>query len=165
MRFKSLFIFLSLFIMLSLFIPATRLSAAVFNFRQAVYPVKAEVSDCPDTPNHTLGIMSYKGIAFFDPQDVASVTASQTIDYINGSGPHLGYFTYTFSDNSTLSIKITGTTKASQGGVTVEGKATVIKGTGRFSSTKGSGTYTGKRPPKETDTELYHFFKLDITLK
>ncbi len=108
---------------------------------------KTEAAKVGDVPGHVVGVAEAKGLTFPEKDEPAAYSVQVTFDYVNGSGPHLGYIMSTWEDGSTTVIKAEGTTTAIQGGKIslFEGTYTYVKGTGRYAGIKGGGSYTGKR--------------------
>jgi hypothetical protein len=68
------------------------------------------------------------------------------VDYINGSGPFFGFITMTASNGDVLAMRMDGTARLEDDGVTsLSSSVTVIGGTGDYISASGTGNFTGKR--------------------
>lgn len=67
------------------------------------------------------------------------------IDYTNGSGPFIGYWTFTFPNGDLLALDYTGEATSNQqsGERTITGTARVIGGTGAYVDATGWATVTG----------------------
>jgi len=46
---------------------------------------------------HVAGVGETRGLAFFENGEIATSSGKLTIDYTNGSGPHMAYHLHTFS--------------------------------------------------------------------
>lgn len=87
------------------------------------------------------------------------------VDYVNGSGPFAGFVTFTFPDQSTLGVRMTGgkavaatdTTEA-----TFSSALEVVDGTGRYLGAKGKGTFDGTRKDA-LGGDVFAEFALDLT--
>ena len=68
------------------------------------------------------------------------------VAYVSGVGPFFGFVTYTWPDGSTLGVQMNGSAKAGANGTTLfSSPLTVLGGTGRYATAKGTGTFTGSR--------------------
>ena len=136
--------------------------AEALKWKLTYHLVKAEISEVGDVPGHTLGHTRASGIAFFDNGEVATVSLSFTLDYVNGAGQHDGYLVYAFEDGSTFVMKIQGSTTPDPGSKTssFKGKFSFTQGSGRFSGITGSGGYAGRRlaPTPAAGAELFADF-------
>jgi hypothetical protein len=67
------------------------------------------------------------------------------IDYTNGSGPFMGFWTFTFPNGDVLAFDYLGdaTTDQQSGERSIAGTARVIGGTGAYVDASGSATITG----------------------
>ncbi len=126
---------------------AAEAQAESLKWRQAYQIIKSESIEVGDTPGHVVGAGEGRGLAFFENGDIAVFSGKFTVDYTGGNGPHQAYFLYTFEDGSTLVLKVLGAATVEQGGKvsSFKGETAVVHGTGRFTGSKGSGSYTGKR--------------------
>lgn len=123
------------------------IAAETLKWRLSQQVIKFESIEVGDVPGHVVGVGETRGLAFFENGEIATLSGKVTIDYTNGSGPHMAYLFHTFEDGSAFVIKIQGTTTADPGGKTApfKGELSFVQGNGRFAGIKGSGTYTGKR--------------------
>ncbi len=68
------------------------------------------------------------------------------IVYVKGSGNVFGFITFTYSDGSTIGVRMNGrATLQSSGTTKFAVPFTVIGGTGRYLTVSGSGAFTGSR--------------------
>lgn len=67
------------------------------------------------------------------------------IDYTNGSGPFMGFWTFTFPNGDVLAFDYTGdaTTDEQSGERSISGVSRVIGGTGAYVEASGSATISG----------------------
>jgi hypothetical protein len=128
--------------------------------RSSQHVTKAHAIEVGDVPGHNLFLIEQGGLFFQEDGQVATVSVKGLADFIQGSGPALGYFSYTYEDGSTTYGKYKLTVTAAPGGKTTswEGTFEYIKGTGRFEGIKGGGTITGKRlaPLPGAGAEVYN---------
>jgi hypothetical protein len=94
----------------------------------------------------TYGWNLLEGTATVDGQP-AQVQLQGSVNYTDGGGPFSAFVTFTFADGSTLGTSVQGlaTTNERKNETTFASTMLVIGGTGTYSLTKGSGTFTGSR--------------------
>ncbi len=125
--------------------------AETLNFKGYTYVVKAEKVPVGDVDGHDVTFMTRRAFLVFENGEVATQRSVITSDSIKASGSFLQYSTITFSDGSTIILKVQGTAAGTASGATVSSKMTreIIKGTGRFEGIKGTGAATVKYFPIE----------------
>jgi hypothetical protein len=98
------------------------------------------------TGEKTYGWNLLEGTATVDGQPVA-VQLQGSVNYTNGGGPFSAFVTFTFADGSTLGTSVQGLATADErkNETTFASTMLVIGGTGPYSLTKGTGTFTGSR--------------------
>ncbi len=126
-----------------------QVGAETLNYKVYSYVTKQESVPVGDVDGHTINFVTRRGFLVFENGEVATQSTVITGDFIKGSGSSLTYATMTFSDGSTIIMKVQVTRTAS--GTTVSATTTreIIKGTGRFEGIKGTGTSTVKYFPVE----------------
>ena len=124
---------------------AIQAGAETMNYKSYTYVVKAESAPVGDVDGHTMTLYIRRAFVVFENGEVATQITVNTGDWIKGSGPSLQYNTITFSDGSTIIMKVQGTQTPALSKLTRE----IIKGTGRFEGIKGTGTGTTKLFPVE----------------
>jgi hypothetical protein len=134
-------------------------------YRSIYHLTSVQSRDIPDTDGHILGVAHASGVASFPDGSVAVDNFTGTLDYTKGSGPTVVYDDITFSDGSTLFLKMVGMTTAEGQGPrsTYKNAITIIGGKGRFTGAKGDGTFTGGRlGPPGVGAQLYGDITLNI---
>jgi hypothetical protein len=97
------------------------------------------------TSQFTYGWNQLTGTATSDAGPVA-VELLGAVDYQTGAGPFSGFVTYSWSDGSTLAVRMQGLARAgSDGSTTFSATLGVIGGTGRYATATGTGVFTGSR--------------------
>jgi hypothetical protein len=120
-------------------------------YRAVYHAQKGESIEVGDVPGHVVGFSQTPGIIFMmkgpAKGEIGTRKGASYFDLVKGKGPLTGYFTYTFSDGSTMYTKIIGTvTSVDEGKRSVfEGTNEVTGGTGRFEGIKAKGTFKGER--------------------
>ncbi|MDZ7779797.1 MAG: hypothetical protein U5R14_07670 [Gemmatimonadota bacterium] len=91
-------------------------------------------------------MVQVRGLAFLDDGQVAELSASETLDHVNGEGTYRGYEILTFEDGSTIVSRFEGEDTLSEDGrlAVFEGEFEYIDGSGRFEGIDGEGTHTGR---------------------
>ena len=154
-----------LIILVWIWISAIQAEAATLKWRQVQHISRLESIEVQDVPGHILGIGQGTGLAFFPIGGIATFFYSFTSDYINGSGPHILYFVYTFTDGSTLATKNEGITTVEQEGkvFSFKGESTIIRGSGKFAPIQGRGTYMGKGFLLSAGDKIEWYLDFDLT--
>jgi len=68
------------------------------------------------------------------------------VAYTNGAGPFFGFVTYSWPDGSTIGVRMNGSaTPGNDGTTSFSSPLTVLGGTGRYATAKGTGSFTGTR--------------------
>jgi hypothetical protein len=97
-----------------------------------------------DMEGHAINLLEAKGMSFSEKWGPCLLVLSVVQDYTKGVGPYEGYIHYTYSDGSTITIRIKGEGKGGGPGTTGsakgEGTWTYLKGTGKFEGIQGGGT-------------------------
>ena len=93
-----------------------------------------------DVDGHAMNLLEAKGMSFSEKWGPCLLVLRVVQDYTKGVGPYEGYIHYTYSDGSTITIKIKGEGKAAGPGAKGEGTWTYLKGTGEFEGIQGGGT-------------------------
>jgi len=81
------------------------------------------------------------------------------IDYTNGSGPFMGFWTFTFPNGDVLAFDYTGeaTSDLQSGERSIAGTARVIGGTGAYVDATGTATITGSSNTSVGKNASYNF--------
>jgi hypothetical protein len=87
----------------------------------------------------TIGVNEQRGLAFFERDDVATLTLWTNYETTGTTTTYRGYALYTFEDGSTIVALLEGT-GASPGGQ--DGSLTFIQGSGRFLGINGEAKFT-----------------------
>jgi hypothetical protein len=116
--------------------------AETLKWKNYSYVTKNEVEPVGDVEGHTVKFTTRKSFCVFENGEIATAFSVVTNDSIKGSGSSLQYTTMTFSDGSTIIMKIQYIVEGTAPGVQTSSKSMreIIKGTGRFEGIKGSGT-------------------------
>ena len=122
-----------------------QVGAETLNYKTYTYVTKAESVPVGDVDGHTMTLYVRRAFIVFENGEVATQISVITSDWIKGSGPGLQYNTMTFSDGSTIIMKVQATRTPTSSKLTRE----IIKGTGRFEGIRGTGTGTTKFFPVE----------------
>ena len=130
---------------------AIQVGAETLNFKFYSYAIQNESAPIGDVEGHNVVLINRRAFCVFENGEVATEVYVTTGDYIKGSGSSTQYRTITFSDDSTIILKVQITVTGSAQGVTASTKATreIIKGTGRFEGIKGTGASSSKFLPLE----------------
>lgn len=109
-------------------------------------PEDVTVVEVGDVPGHTVSLVQVRGLAFLDDGQVAEVSATETLDNVNGDGAYRGYEILTFEDGSTIVSRFEGEDQLSEDGrfVVFEGEFEYVGGSGRFEGIQGDGTQSGR---------------------
>lgn len=129
-----------------LIVPATQAKAETVRYKYTTQLTKAEYVLLPDVKGHVAIVYERRGVAIFE-NEVASITAWGTADYIKKEGSFDGYSQLIYKDGSTTLIKFTGTKVFAPGGklrLYKDFKGEYIRGTGRFEGIKGRVSFTGR---------------------
>jgi len=104
--------------------------------------------DVGDAAGHTLSIVK-NSCKWDTPLEISGLKSGDAVDVstIEAWGQKVsqhGYNTSTMDNGDKMTVRYAGTaTAAKDGTLTMEGKWTFIKGTGKLKGIKGSGTYKG----------------------
>ena len=132
---------------------AIQAGAETLNYKNYSYAIKTESVPIEDVEGHSLNFSTRRGFSVFENGEVATYSSVLSGDTIKGSGPYIQYVTMTFSDGSTIIMKVQVTATAAAPGApvvaTTKRTSEIIKGTGRFEGIKGTGTGTAKYLPVE----------------
>jgi hypothetical protein len=93
--------------------------------------------------------------------EVATAELLAQVGYDNGSGPFSGYWTFTFTDESTLVLSYDGHATKQGADTAIDGDLRVFGGSGRFSAVTGSGTLRGERRA-DLGGDVNYQFTLDL---
>ena len=131
--------------------PTIEAIAETMNYKFYSYAIQNESAPIGDLEGHNVNFSIRRAFCVFENGEVATEVAVTTGDYIKGSGSSTQYRTITFSDGSTIIMKVQITLTGSAQGVAASTKATreIIKGTGRFEGIKGTGAGSTKFLPVE----------------
>jgi hypothetical protein len=133
--------------------PSIQVGAETLNYKNYSYATKTESVPIGDVEGHSLNFSTRRGFSVFENGEVATYSSVLTGDTIKGSGPYIQYVTMTFSDGSTIIMKVqvtvTGAAPGAPVSATAKRTSEIIKGTGRFEGIKGTGTGTAKYLPVE----------------
>ena len=124
---------------------AIQVGAETLNYKTYTYVTKAESVPVGDVDGHTMNLYIRRAFIVFENGEVATQISVITSDWIKGSGPGLQYNTMTFSDGSTIIMKVQTIRTPTSSKLTRE----IIKGTGRFEGIRGTGTGVTKFFPVE----------------
>ena len=137
----------------------------VVKFRMFVHAISVQSQDVGDVDGHVLYVGRYSGLASFSDGSVGTASLTFTADYVKGAGTVSGYFSVTFSKDSTLWIKVDGTAKP-EGTTTVfpAAPAIVVGGTGRFEGAKGDGKFLGgvRLTPLAAGADYWNEFVINV---
>jgi hypothetical protein len=127
--------------------------------RFVYHNLKVETVEVGDVPGHITGFSQNAGLVFYSNGEIATHTATNTLDFVNGKGTHTVNRVFNYSDGSTIFVKGIGTTTPVDGGKKSvhEGTYEYTGGTGRFERIGGKGTYKGERlgsPKTGSDTYI-----------
>ncbi len=125
--------------------------AETLKWKNYSYVTRYEIEPVGDVEGHTVRFTTRRSFCVFENGEIATASSVTTNDSIKGSGSSLQYTTMTFSDGSTIIMKIQYIVEGTAPGVQTFSKSTreIIKGTGRFEGIKGTGTGTTKYLPLE----------------
>jgi hypothetical protein len=89
-------------------------------------------------PGRTIGVAEQRGLAFFEPGDVATLGLWFTYETTGTNTSYRGYAQYSFKDGSTILAlrERKGTVPGEQ-----KGSLSFLQGTGRFLGIKGQATF------------------------
>lgn len=79
------------------------------------------------------------------------------VDYVDGSGPFVGFWTFTLGDASSLVLSYAGEATRSGTDTMITGDLRVLGGTGTFATATGGGTLRGERTTQLGGDVDYHF--------
>jgi hypothetical protein len=143
---KSMFVLLGILLISAWVLGSvTPASAETLHYKTYTYVTKAESAPVGDVDGHTMTLYIRRAFVVLENGEVATQITVTTSDWIKGSGPSLQYNTITFSDGSTIIMKVQATQTPTSSKQTRE----IIKGTGRFEGIKGTGSGTVKYFPVE----------------
>ena len=143
---KSMWVLLSILVISAWVLEsAIQVGAETLNYKTYTYVTKAESIPVGDVDGHTMNLYIRRAFIVFENGEVATQISVITSDWIKGSGPGLQYNTMTFSDGSTIIMKVQTTRTPTSSKLTRE----IIKGTGRFEGIRGTGTGVTKFFPVE----------------
>ena len=125
--------------------------AETLKWKNYSYVTKTEAEPVGDVEGHIVRFSTRRSFCVFENGEIATAISVVTNDSIKGSGSSLQYTTMTFSDGSTIIMKIQYIVEGTAPGVQTSSKSTreIIKGTGRFEGIKGTGTGTTNYLPLE----------------
>ena len=92
----------------------------------------------------TYGVGSLEGRGTLFGEET-SIQLQATVEYVNGTGPFSGFWTFTFADGEELAFRYKGRAVKTQAESIIAGNVEVIGGTGRFKKAKGMGVVFGRR--------------------
>jgi hypothetical protein len=104
--------------------------------------------DVGDVAGHSISVVK-NSCKWDTPLEIAGLKSGDAVDVstIEAWGPKFaqhGYNTSTMDNGDKMTVRYSGTaTAAKDGTLTMEGKWTFLKGTGKLKGIKGSGTYKG----------------------
>jgi hypothetical protein len=110
----------------------------LLDFKLVVKLTDVKTVEAPDIEGQVILTAKAFGVAFFKDGRVASKEFVYNQDSNKGSGPFIGYSTYTFQDGSSITARFSGTQKA---GEPTHGEYVVVSGTGAYAGVKGTGTF------------------------
>jgi hypothetical protein len=130
---------------------ATPIGAETLRWKNYSYVTKQETAPAGDVEGHLLGFTTRRSFCIFENGEIATASSVVTSDYIKGSGSALQYTTMTFSDGSTIVMKLIYTSTGTGPGSRTSAQSTreIIKGTGQFQGITGTGTGVTKYLPLE----------------
>jgi hypothetical protein len=131
--------------------PAIQVGAETMKFKFYTYVTQDENAPIGDVEGHKVTFSIRRGFCVFENGEVATEVAVATGDNIKGSGSSTMYRTITFSEGSTIIMRVQITVAGSAEGKHKSTQATseIIKGTGRFEGIKGTGAGLTKFLPAE----------------
>ena len=130
---------------------AVQAGAETMKFKFYTYVTQRESAPIRDVEGHEVSFSIRRGFCVFENGEVATEVAVTTGDNIKGSGSSTMYRTITFSEGSTIVMRVQITVAGSAEGKHKSTQATseIIKGTGRFEGIKGTGAGSTKFLPAE----------------
>ncbi len=129
-----------------LIVPATQAKAETVRYKYTTQLTKAEYVLLPDVKGHVAIVYERRGLAIFE-NEVATLTARGTANYIKKEGSFDGHAQLIYKDGSTILYKFTGTKVFAPSGklrLYKDFKGEYIRGTGRFEGIKGNLSFTGR---------------------
>jgi len=121
-----------------LWAPSVLAAEHVLDFKLVVKLTDVKTVEAPDIEGQTILTAKAFGVAFFKDGRVASKEFIYNLDSNKGSGPFIGYSTYTFQDGSSITARFSGTVKA---GEPTHGEYVIVSGTGVYAGAKGTGSF------------------------
>ena len=130
---------------------AVQAGAETMKFKFYTYVTQHESAPIGDMEGHEVTFGIRRAFVVFENGEVATEVAVATGDNIKGSGSSTMYRTITFSEGSTIVMRVQITVAGSAEGKHKSTQATseIIKGTGRFEGIKGTGAGSTKFLPAE----------------
>jgi len=131
--------------------PAIQVGAETMKFKFYTYVTQHESAPIGDMEGHEVTFGIRRAFVVFENGEVATEVAVTTGDNIKGSASSTMYRTITFSDSSTIIMRVQITTAGSAEGThkSTQSMSEIIKGTGRFEGIKGTGAGSTKFLPVE----------------
>lgn len=111
-----------------------------------------------DVPGHTIGSAEGTGLGFLSDNKPAVMNGSFTFDYVNGSGPYTAYYSLSFDNGSSFTVRCNASADydASQQKTVFTGEIIYISGKGIYEGISGKGTISGRRTQGiETGAAVY----------
>lgn len=147
---------------------ATPVLAETIKITVACHVTRQERTPNIEEEKHFLGMISRRGLAFFEDGDIASYESWETYDQSFEKRVIQGYALFRYLDGTKNMLRYHGEGKAIQRGEIwlFRGECEYVLGTGRFEGIHGKGHYSGKRCTpysRETGTrgDAYFSFTLD----
>ena len=120
-------------------------------WREAFVTVDAELREIEGHKDHAVGLMQQRGFAFYEDEEVATVSTWLTFERSGAETNYRGYAVYAFPDGATKIGRFTGTGDP-QG--EQSGQFSLECGTGRYEGITGQGHFTGHGFPPHGDIYL-----------